>query len=86
MPALKLDAPKMIPASKLELTVRTADGTPVNSNRLTGMEVHASTNAALPRDLWPKLTNVLTLTNGVVLVTNVNAPPPRNFFIVTEPK
>ena len=86
LPGLKLDAPKMIPASKLELTVRTVDGSPVASNRLTGMEIHASTNVTLARDLWLKLTNPLLLTNGVVLVTNVNAAPPRTFFIVTEPK
>lgn len=86
VPGLKLDAPKMFPPNKLELTVRTADGSPVASNRLSGMEVRASTNVTLARDLWPKLTNMLTLTNGVVLVTNVNAPPPRTFFIVTEPK
>ena len=86
VPGLKLDAPKMFPANKLELTVRTADGSPVASNRLTAMEVRVSTNVTLARDLWPMLTNAMTLTNGVVRVTNVNAPPPRNFFIVTEPK
>jgi outer membrane protein assembly factor BamB len=84
VPELKLDAPK-IAAGKLDLTIRTATGTPVDSNRLTGMEVRASTNAVLSPVLWTKLTNSLTLTNGVVSVTNVVAPPPR-FFIVSEPK
>jgi outer membrane protein assembly factor BamB len=85
VPDLKLDPPELT-AGKLSLIIRTATGTPVNPNRLTGMEVRASTNAGLTPDLWIKLTNSLTLTNGVVSVTNVDAPAPRRFFIVSEPK
>lgn len=86
LPELKLDTPQLTDASKLSLTIRTVTGTPVDSNRLTSMEVLASTNAALPTALWPKLTNALTLTNGFVQVTNVDAASPAKFFIVTEPK
>lgn len=85
VPDLQLDPPKLA-AGKLSLTIRTATGTPMDSNRLTGMEVRASTNAGLTPDLWTKLTNSLTLTDGVVSVTNVDAPAPRRFFIVSEPK
>jgi len=86
IPSLKLDVPQMFPASKLELTIRTSDGSPIASNRFAEMEVRASTNFALQRDLWPRLTNALTLSNGVVRVTNINAAPARTFFLVTEPK
>lgn len=85
-PELKLDTPQFTDASKLSLTIRTVTGTPVESNRLTSMELRASTNAALPTALWPKLTNALVFTNGLVQVTNVDATSPAQFFIVTEPK
>lgn len=85
VPDLKLDSPKPA-AGKLQLTIRTATGTPVAPERLTGMEVRTSTNLALAPDAWPKLTNHLALTNGVVSVTNLEATPARRFFIVSEPK
>lgn len=85
LPQLKLDTPQFTDASKLSLTIRTVTGTPVGSNRLTGMEVRASTNATLPPALWPKLTNTLWFSGGLVQVTNVDASPPARFFIVAEP-
>jgi outer membrane protein assembly factor BamB len=84
-PALKLDPPT-ISAGAINLTIRTATGTLLDSNRLTGMEVLASTNAALSPNLWTKITNDLVLENGVVNVTNVNASPQQGFFIVNEPE
>jgi len=86
VPNLKLDPPKSESTNKFQLTIRTIDGTPVNSNRIAAMELRASTNIALSPSLWSKLTNVLTLTNGVVRVTNVDAGAPRRFFIVSEPE
>ena len=86
VPDLKLDAPQMGPASQMQLTVRTSAGTPVHPNRLTSLEVRATTNLALAPTAWTKLTNALVLTNGVVRLTNVDAGAPRQFFIVSEPK
>jgi len=86
LPALELDPPQPVPPDKLQLTIRTTDGTPVSSNRLPGMGVRASTNLALSFEQWTKLTNALTLTNGIVRVTNVDAAPLPRFFNVSEPK
>ena len=86
VPDLKLDPPKPGPAGKLSLTVRAATGTPLDSNRLTNMSILASTNLALSRDVWTKLTNAPVLTNGTASITNVDAPPPRRYFIVSEPR
>jgi hypothetical protein len=86
LPNLRLDSPQPIPPDRLQLTVRTVNGTPVDSNRLPSLEVRAGTDLALSPAQWTKLTNVLTLTNGVVRVTNVDAAPSPRFFIVTEPK
>ena len=69
-----------------ELTVRTVNSTPIDSNRLAGMEVRASTNLALSASAWPQLTNNLLLTNGVARVLNVEGGPPRRYFIVREPQ
>jgi hypothetical protein len=84
-PPLTLDPPRPSPGNKFELTVRTANGTPMNSNRLAAMEVGASTNLALAFAAWPKLTNNLLLTNGVGRVLNVDGGTPRRYFIVREP-
>jgi len=87
MPNLKLDPPQPVPPNRFQLTIRTANGTPVNSNRLAAMEVRASTNLALAPSTWSPLTNSLLLTNGLVRINNVDAgAAPRRFFIVSEPK
>jgi outer membrane protein assembly factor BamB len=87
LPDLKLDSPQIVAANNLRLTVRTANGTPVNANRLTSMEVRATTNLALSPSQWPTLTNALVLTNGTVRVDNVDAGAQgRRFFIVAEPR
>ena len=84
-PDLKLDPP-LLSDNRLSLDIRTVTGAPLNSNRLTSIEVRASTNAALSPAVWTKLTNALVLTNGVARMTNVDAATDRRFFIVSEPK
>jgi outer membrane protein assembly factor BamB len=86
VPDLQLDLPQLVPPDKLQLTIRAANGTPVDSNRVPLMELLASTDLTLSLDQWPKLTNTFTLTNGIVRVNNVDATPPPRFFIVSEPK
>lgn len=86
LPALKLDPPQLTAGNKLHVTIRTANGTPVDSNRLAQVGVRTSTNSALSPALWPQLTNALTLTNGLIQVTDVDAQALRRFFIVTEPE
>jgi outer membrane protein assembly factor BamB len=83
-PCLTLDPPQPAPGNLFELTVRTVNGTPLDSNRLAGMEVRASINLALALSAWPKLTNTLLLTNGVGRVLDVEGSPPRQYFIVRE--
>jgi hypothetical protein len=85
-PLLTLDPPWPSTGNRFELTVRTANGTPMDSNRLAGMEVRASTNLALSASAWPKLTNNLLLTNGVGRVLNLEGGPSRQYFIVREPQ
>ena len=86
VPDLQLDLPQLVPPDKLQLTIRTANGTPVDSNRVPGMELlaHSALTGSLAQ--WTKLTNTLTLTNGVVHVINVDATPPSRLFIVSEPR
>jgi outer membrane protein assembly factor BamB len=84
MPDLKMDPPEPQPNGTLQLTVRTTNGAPVHSSRLAGMEVRVGTNLALPLAQWPKLTNDLVLTNGVVRVENVEGGS-RRYFIASEP-
>jgi hypothetical protein len=80
-----LDPPRSAPGNNFELTIRTANGTPLDSNRLAAVEVWSSTNLSLSLSSWPKLTNSLTLSNGVGRVLNVDGRFPRRYFIVREP-
>jgi outer membrane protein assembly factor BamB len=85
-PRLKLDSLRFANQTKVSLVIRTATGTPVNSDRLTGMELRSSTNAGLSPALWPKLNNALVLSNGLVTVTNIDGAAQRQFFIISEPQ
>ncbi len=86
LPRLTLDLPRFTTQTKVGLIIRTAAGNPISSNRLGGMELRASTNAGLSPALWPRLNNLLTLSNGLVHVTNINGSAPQQFFIVSEPQ
>jgi len=72
MPNLKLDPPQLASANKFHLTARTANGSPIDSNRFAGIEFRTSTNPALPLAQWIRLTNGLVLTNGAVRTTKVD--------------
>jgi len=85
-PNLKLDPPQLASVNKFQLTARTANGSPIDSNRFAGIEFRASTNPTLPLTQWTKLTNGLVLTNGAVRATNVDGTGfTKRFFIVSEP-
>ena len=86
VPDLQLDPPQLATANQINLTVRTTTGSPVAANRLAGMEIKTAPDPAGALAAWTKLTNDLMLINGVVHVTNVDASPARQFFIVSEPR
>jgi outer membrane protein assembly factor BamB len=86
-PPLKLLAPRFLNSTQWQLTVSTADGTPINSNRLAKIEVRATNSLAPSPVFWPKLTNQLVLaTDGMARLTNtVAAGQLRRYFIAVEP-
>jgi hypothetical protein len=86
-PALKFLAPTLLNSTQLQLAIGTVNGTPLDSNRLARIEVHATNDLSAPPASWPKLTNQLVLgTNGLARLTNsVTASQLRRFFIVVEP-
>ena len=86
-PPLKLLSPQFLNSTQMQVTVSTADGTPIDSNRLSGIEVRATNSPAFPPAAWPKLTNPLVLTtNGMARLTNtIQGSPSRRFFITVEP-
>jgi hypothetical protein len=86
VPGLKLDPPQKTAATKFQLTVRPQFGAGLDSNRVSAMELRASTNPVLPASSWTKLTNTFFLTNGVARVTNIDGSNfSRRFFRVSEP-
>lgn len=88
VPDLMLSPPQIAAGGELLLTVGTVDGRPLDSNRLAGLEIRATTNLAQPLTQWTQLTNGLALTNGGVrLIDNADSgTQPQRFFIVTEPR
>ena len=87
IPALKLDPPQFVAADRLRLTFHTANGAPLDSNRLAALTIRVSTDPLQSLAQWSLLTNGLVLSNGTVQIDNVNAATqPRKFFIVNESK
>lgn len=84
-PGLRLDIPRMAPQALVQLAVRSVAGTALDSNRLTAMELRATTNLGLPREAWPRLPAAWYWSNGVITVNAVASPAPQTFFIVAEP-
>ena len=80
-PPLKLLAPQLLSSTQLQLTVATADGTPLNSNRVPRIEVRSTNAPTAAVATWPKLTNPLVLgLDGVARLTNAIAPGQSNQF------
>jgi outer membrane protein assembly factor BamB len=67
----------------LRLRVSSADGYPIASNRLAGIEILSTTNLLNTVTGWSCLTNSRTLTNGVI-EANLEPSGPRRYFIATE--
>jgi hypothetical protein len=85
VPGLRLDTPQRLSPSQYQLTIRAGDGSAINSNRLPGMALLATTNLGLAISSWSRLTNSLVLTNGTIRVNNVDAGTAlRRFFVVSE--
>jgi hypothetical protein len=84
---LKLLSPQFLNATQMQLVIGTADGTPIDSNRLSRIEVRATNFPGISPSAWPKLTNLLVLTtNGLARLTNtVPGGLSRQVFITVEP-
>jgi hypothetical protein len=85
-PPLRLLAPQFLSSTQLQLAVSTADGSPIDSNRLSKIEVRATNSLEISPLLWPRLTNPLALTtNGVALLSNtIPAGQSSQVFITVE--
>ncbi len=86
-PPLKLLSPQFLNNTQLQLVVSTVNGTPIDSNRLTTIEVRATNTPGIPPSAWPKLTNRLVLAaDGLARLTNtIQSGQSRQVFITAEP-
>jgi hypothetical protein len=86
-PPLKLLAPQFLNSTQMQLTVGTADGSPLDADRLAGIEVRFTNSPTAPATAWPRLTNPLVLwTNGLARLTNtIPAGEQSQVFIIVEP-
>ncbi len=63
------------------------DGTPIDANRLSRIELRATNDLSASPSLWPRLTNQMVLTtNGSALLTNtIPVGQSNQVFITVEP-
>jgi outer membrane protein assembly factor BamB len=70
-PPLMLFPPQLLSTTQARVVIGTGDGTPIATDRLPGIEVHAANNLFLPWSDWPPLTDPLSLTpDGFAVLTN----------------
>jgi len=87
IPALKMDGLTFGGPGTFDLFIRTMNGAPVASNRLTNIEVRATADIGLAFTQWNRLTNSLVLTGGVARMQNISTGnETQRFFMVSEPK
>jgi outer membrane protein assembly factor BamB len=86
-PQLKLLPPRFLTSTQLQLTVTTTNGTPIESNRVPGIEVRATNRLGAPAGTWPTLPNRLVPAgNGLAWMTNLVSPDqPSLYYILIEP-
>jgi outer membrane protein assembly factor BamB len=86
-PPLKLLSPQFLNNTQLQLVVSTVDGSPIDSNRLSRIEVRSTNSLGVSPSAWFKLTNPLVLTtNGMARLTNtIQGAQSRQVFITVEP-
>ncbi len=77
----RLAAPVLLPGSQLQITFSDADGgNLITSNDLPTFTVQVSTNLTD----WSVLTNALSITNGMVLLTDTLTNSPMKYYRISE--
>ena len=80
----RLLAPERLADGRLQLRFGDQDGGMVGAGDAAGFEVYATTNF-FATNAWVRLTNSLTLTNGLLRLEDSDAPfLPRRFYRVIE--
>jgi hypothetical protein len=67
-PPLRWLPPLIEAGHQLRLQIATTNGAPIDSNRLARIQVRTATNLGLGHASWTVLTNLLSLSNGVIQV------------------
>ena len=84
-PGLTLQSRTSLNSGSIQLIIQTSDGTPIDSGRLAGIQVRATTDLGRSLADWTRLTNELVLADGVVHV-EFDAAQTRQFLTVSEPE
>jgi hypothetical protein len=84
-PPLQLSAGVFSAGNGFQFALSNADGTAVTSGEQSRIALYASTNLALAWSNWTALTNSISLTNGVLQVTDTNGLAyPSRFYRATQ--
>jgi outer membrane protein assembly factor BamB len=85
VPPLKMFPPQFTAGNQLQLWIGTSTGELIDSNRLAGMEVRATSDLGTGLGSWSVVGSPLVLTNGMVRVDNVKSGAFRYYIATEEP-
>ncbi len=81
---LALWPPQRQANGRSRLLIGNADGSPIGSARIPGVELYATTNLGLPLSNWTRLTTPFSITNGLLLNQDLSTNLPRRFYMTVE--
>jgi hypothetical protein len=85
VPPVALGSGVLSGGGSFQFAVSNADGTAITSGEQSRIALYAATNLTLPLSNWTALTNSISLSNGILQVTDTNAVMyPWRFYRATE--
>jgi alpha-tubulin suppressor-like RCC1 family protein len=82
---LRFQLPERLTGNRVRFSLGNSDGSPLEPERVVKIQIFSTTDPALAFSSWSRLTNSLTLINGVLqFIDTTSAVPPRRFYIATE--
>jgi len=83
-PKLRLEILRAATNGKVRIRFRNADGTPIESGRLPGIQVLASSDVAAPSAMWAELITDLEIEDGTVFLDELTEAWPQRFYRIVE--
>lgn len=83
-PQVRLEVIRSATGGKVRIRFRNADGTPIESGRLPGIQVLASSDVAAQLAMWTELIGDLQVQDGTVFLDELTEAWPQRFYRIVE--